>query len=283
MQITSQMVRELRERSGAALMECKKALTATDGDVEAAFDHLRKAGLKSADKRAGRSTAEGRVMARIADDGRSGVLVALTCETDFVAKTDDFTNLLGELCTHVEKHRPDTPESMLEQTLEGSTVTVGEAIKQVIGKLGENMEIGHASSFDNEGGKVGSYVHFNDKIGCLVSVTSSAGDDKLGEFVKQLGMHIAATRPTALTRDEVPAEAVEREKAVYRESDELKGKPADRVEKIIEGKLGKFFAGSVLLEQAWVHEPKQSVEKALKQALGDDAKIERFALAAVGG
>lgn len=283
MAITAKTVQELRARTGAGMMECKKALEGAGGDIEAAVDALRKAGLKSADKRAGRETSEGRVDASIADDGKSGSMVSLTSETDFVARTDDFATLLSDLLGHVAAEGPDTPDSMLDQKLAGgSGETVQDAIKQLSGKLGENIQVAQIARFSNDAGRVGAYVHHNEKTGALISVTTKAPADKVDAFIRSLGMHIAAIRPTALSREEIPADLVERERQVYLESDEVKSKPEDKREHIVKGKLEKFFKESVLLEQPWVLDPKTTVKKVLASELGDDAKIERYALFQVG-
>jgi elongation factor Ts len=264
------------------MMDCKRALAATQGDVELAFDHLRKAGLKSADKKASRSMGEGRVQAKIGADKRSGVMVALTCETDFVAKTDEFQALLAKLCEHAAKHMPATPEAMLSQKLAGTNDTVQEAIKGLVGKLGENMQVAQLACYQNKQGYVGGYLHHNGKVGALVSLTTDAPADKVEPVLKQLGMHISASKPSALTRADVAPELIAREEAVYKESEDVKSKPADRQAMIIKGKLEKFFESAALLEQPWVHDPKHDVQKALAAALGPAAKVERFTLFQVG-
>jgi elongation factor Ts len=282
MAITAKMVQELRGRTGAALMECKKALTECEGDVEQAVDHLRKAGLKGAEKRAGRETSEGRVRSHVSQDGRVGAMVSLTSETDFVANTDDFLDLANELAGHVATKNPDTPESLLDNTLESRGVSVGEAIKTLSGKLGENMKVTELSRFENESGRVGGYVHHDGKSGALVSVTTDKPGGDVDAFLKTLGMHITALRPVALTRDEIPADIVERERSVYLGSEDVQAKPEDKREMIVKGKLEKFFKDSALLDQPWVLEPKQSVQKALAETLGPDARIERYALFQLG-
>jgi elongation factor Ts len=282
MDITSKMVQDLRERSGAPLMDCKRALVATNGDIDAAFDHLRKAGLKTADKKAGRSMGAGRVGALIAQNGQAGALVALSCETDFSANTEDFGSMVASFCAHALRHRSSSPSEMLAQKLEGSAGSLDDALKQLVGKIGENMQLSSVSSYENKAGRVGAYVHHTPRIGALVSLTSDAAPEKIDAFIKQLGMHIASAKPSARTREEIPAEVIEREKAVYRESDDLKGKPADRLGKILEGKLEKFFQGTVLGEQPWVMDPALSVDKALAAALGKNARIEAFSLFQVG-
>jgi elongation factor Ts len=283
MAITAKMVRDLRERTGAAMMDCKKALEASGGDLEAAIDNLRKSGLKSAEKRAGRSMAEGRIAAHLSADGKVGSMVALTSETDFVARTDDFGALLEKLAAHVAEHNPDTPESMLDSPLADSGRTVGEELKQLSGKLGENMQVGQIARMENADGRVGAYVHFDNKKGALISLTTSAPGQKAEALLKTLGMHITAVGPTALRREDVPAEELEREAAVYRESEEVLSKPADKQEMIVKGKLEKYLKGTVLLEQPWVQDDKLTVAKALEAALGKGARVEAFARFQVGG
>lgn len=282
MEITAKMVQDLRERSGAPLMDCKRALSATQGDVEAAFDHLRKAGLKTADKKAGRSMEAGRIGAQIAPDGKSGAMVALSCETDFSANTDDFGDLVAKFARHALAERPADVGAMLQQKLVGGTATVDETLKALVGKIGENMQLANMAQYVNPKGRVGGYVHFNNRAGALISLMSDAPADKQDAFLKELGMHIVALKPVALSREQVPADAVEREKAVYRESDDLKGKPADRIGKILEGKLEKYYQGIVLGEQAWVRDPSITVGQAMTKALGPNARVEAFSLFQAG-
>lgn len=280
MAITAKMVQELRERTGAALMDCKRALESSAGDLEAAIDNLRKAGLKSADKRAGRSTAEGRVQACFAPDGRSGAMVALTSETDFVARTEDFKVLLTKLARVAFERKLASPEALLEQNLEGASVQ--DAIKGLSGKLGENVQVPKVAFLEAPKGQVGGYVHHNDKIAALVAVDSDAPAAKLQTFLKDLGMHVTFARPQALVREEIPADAVEREKAVLADSEDVKSKPEDKRERILAGKLEKFYAGLALLEQPWFKDDKLSVAKVLAAELGPSARIRGFALFVVG-
>lgn len=289
MEISAKMVSELRERSGAPLMDCKRALVASNvGNMDektlmdAAFDHLRKTGLKSAEKRAGRATAQGRVCVKLSADGKSGAMVTLGCETDFVAATDEFNALLAEITELVLAKNPDTVESLGLAELPSRKTTVTDALKGFISKSGENTQVVSIARFESASGRVGSYVHFNQKVGALIALSTSAPADKADAFLKQLGMHIASSKPTAMSRDEVAADVIEREKAVYRESDDMKGKPADKVEMILKGKLEKFYQGVVLNEQAWVHDDKTNVKTAVEKALGAGSKIERFALQQLG-
>ncbi len=269
MAITASMVRELRERSGAAMMDCKKALEATSGNIEEAFDHLRKSGLKSAAKKASRETSEGRVAIKI--EGNRGSMVSISCETDFVAATPNFTEFLNGLCDHALEHCPADVETLSAQNYADGD-TVEDTLKQVIGKLGENIRIAGVSVLEGE--QLGSYIHHNEKVGALAALS---GDKLSDEMLKDLGMHIAFHKPPYLRAEDVPAEDIEREKSVFRESDELKGKPEEFHERIIEGKLKSYFKEKCLLEQPWIKDDKQSVTKALK-----GTQITAFSLFVIG-
>jgi elongation factor Ts len=280
MAITAKMVQELRERTGAALMDCKRALETSAGNLEVAIDNLRKAGLKSADKRAGRSTAEGRVQGDFAADGRAGAMVAMTSETDFVARTEDFKTLLGRLARTAREAKLDSSAALLEQKLGSGSAQ--DAIKALSGKLGENVQVPQVAYFANPKGYVGGYVHHNDKVAALVSVTTDAPAAKAQAFLKDLGMHVTFARPQALVRADIPAEAVAREKAVIADSEDVKSKPADKHARIVEGKLEKFYAGMALVEQPWFKDDKLTVAKVLAAELGPRATIDHFALFVVG-
>ena len=282
MAITAKLVQELRSRTGAALMDCKRALQETDGDLEEAVDKLRKAGLKGAEKRSGRETSEGRVRSWISKDGTVGAMVALTSETDFVARTEDFARLADELAEHVANKNPDTAESLLDNPLDSRGTTVGDAIKALSGKLGENMRVPTIQRYENPDGRVGGYVHHDGKSGALISLTTDADPAAADAFLKSLGMHITALQPAALTRDEIPAEVIERERRVYLESEEVLAKPEDKREMIVKGKLERFYKDAALLDQPWVLDPKTSVSKAAEAALGKGARIEAYALFRLG-
>jgi elongation factor Ts len=280
MSITPDMVRDLRERTGAGLMDCKRALETTKGDLEAAIDHLRKQGLKSADKKADRAMGEGRVHAVIGPDARTGAMVALTCETDFVAKTPDFDKLIEELAAHVLEQGPDNAEAMLDQKFAPTGTSVGEAIKATVGKLGENIQVARVQRYENARGRVGCYVHHNAKVGALISVTTEASADKAADALKSVCMHAAAMKPTVALRKDVPAETVERERAIF--MDEVKAKPADIQEKIAKGKLEKFYADTVLAEQVWFKDDSKRVAQAVEDMLGKGSAIEAFVRFEIG-
>ena len=279
MAISAADVRNLREKTGAPMMDCKKALEATGGDFDAAEDHLRKMGLKAAGKKVGRTTGEGRCFAKVSDCGTKGALVALACETDFVAATADFQGFLEALADHVIANSPETAAEMLEQGWAGGG-TVQEALTEIIGKLGENMSLTDAKFIAVDDGFVGAYIHHNQKVGVISAIKTPASREETEAVLKQLGMHTAAVPPTALSRDDIDASLVERETAIYRE--EVKGKPEDIQDKIIQGKLNKYFAGVALREQPWVMDDSKSVEKAIADTLGQGSIITDYARFAIG-
>ena len=273
MTISASQVRELRDQTGAGMMDCKEALKETGGDFDSAVDFLRKKGMKSAEKKASRATSEGRVYVTVDEGGKAANLVSVNCETDFVARTPNFEALLESLCAHVARENPADAETMLEQSwAEGGTVA--EAVKGTIGKLGENILLAGAGRLECPGGWVGSYIHHDQKKGVIVALHTSKGQEEASELIKQIGMHCAVYNPDGLSRDEIDAQTVERERAIY--MDEVKDKPENIQEKIVEGKLDKFFAGICLNEQPWVMDDKSTTAAAVKAALGDDAQIMSF-------
>lgn len=281
-EITPDMVRRLRERTGAGLMECKKALAEAAGDEEAAIDWLRKQGLKTAEKKSAREMGEGRIATWIAPKSRIGALVALTCETDFVANTADFNELLDALVHTVADKNPANVEALLDARHPRTGAPLGEAVKLFVGKLGENTQVARMQRYENMQGRVGTYVHHDKKKSALVSVTTSAEEDVATPFLKELCMHIVSKvpAPLAISRAEIPAAEVERERAIY--ADEVKGKPADMVEKIVKGKLDKFFADVVLPEQKWVFDDTKTVAKVVEERLGKGSQIAGFTHVRIG-
>ncbi|MFT4542644.1 MAG: elongation factor Ts [Planctomycetota bacterium] len=270
-EITAKLVRDLREKTGAGMMDCKKALSASDGDFEVAVDHLRKLGLKAAGKKAGRTTGEGRVLARIGDDGHTGVMVAVSCETDFVARTPDFEAFLNSLCDHVAEHGTATMEELAAQPWAGEGDTVDDAVKTTIGKLGENIQVAQVARFECSDGQVCAYVHHDDKKGAIVGVKTESDKTASEATLRDLCMHIVVFNPDGVNRDEISDDLVARERAIF--LDEVKGKPEEIQEKIITGKLAKFYEANVLAEQKWVKDDKMTVQKAIEKSLGAGSKI----------
>jgi len=287
MAISATMVRELREMTGAAMMDCKKALEASDGDLQQAIDQLRKQGLKSAAKKAARETAEGRVIAVSTEDGRRGHMLGLACETDFLAGSDSFREFVSELEEHVMLCDPTGLDggarALLDQPWKGEGESVAERIKAAVGQFRENVRVTELVRMENIDGFVGFYVHHDKKSGAMVSVTTSSDAARARDALRSLCQHVVVFAPTYCKRSEVPAEDLERERAVLRESDEVKAKPENIRDKIVEGKLAKFYAGTVLEEQPWIHDDKQPVRKALEGELGRGTAIEAFARIRLGG
>lgn len=285
MAITAQMVRELRDMTGAAMMKCKQALDASNGDIQGAVDHLRKAGLKSAAKKASRDTAEGRVFCVSADSGHRGTMVSIACETDFLSAGDGFKALCASLEASVTASDPDGIDggerAFLEQDIEGHD-NVGAALTDAVAVYGENIQVSDFLRVENAAGQVGTYIHHDNKQGAIVSVTTGADAAKAEETLRALCQHIVVFNPPYARRDGVEAEAIERERAIILEADDMKKKPEEVRGKIVDGRMIKFYAGCVLVDQPWILDDKISVGKALENALGKDTKVESFKLFKLG-
>lgn len=269
--ITASMVKELREKTDAPMMECKKALAEAEGNMGKAEEILRiKLGNK-ASKAASRVTAEGVVTAHIASDAKVGALVEVNCETDFVAKNPEFLGFAGELARLVVEHAPADVGALSALSL--GAATVDDARKALVGKIGENMTVRRFSRIEAKG-KIAAYIHGGAKIGVIVDV--AGGDDVLA---KDIAMHIAASKPVALSRDDVPAELVQKEREIAAAKAAESGKPANIVEKMIDGAVQKFLKEITLLGQPFVKNDKQSVEQLLKSK---EATVGGFVLYRVG-
>lgn len=286
MSITAKMVQELRDATGAKMMDCKRALETTRGDFQGAVDQLRKQGVQSAAKTAGRSTGEGRLCASIEPDSRRGHMIGISCETDFLASSAGFRELVVDLQEHAATQDPDGIEDgarpLLKQSLRGAGPSVAETIQAFIAKCGENVRVTQLVRLENKAGRIGAYVHHDNKQGALVSVTSAADASRAESVLKALCQHIVVFAPSFATREAVPSGEVEREKAIARETDEIKKKPVEFHEKILAGKLEKFFAGIVLEEQPWIFDDKTTVRKALEKELGPGTRVAAFARVRIG-
>jgi elongation factor Ts len=287
MEITSKMVRDLRDKTGAGMMECKKALEASNGSMEAAEDWLRKQGVKAAGKKAERLTAEGRVFAVTSKDGRKAHLVGLACETDFLAKSDKFQAFSRQLEKHVAENDPtgveDGARPLLAQRFLGEGAPLDTVLKETAGNFGENTRVTNCVRLENSKGLIGTYVHHDNKQGAIVSVTTGASSEAARDALKALCQHIVVFRPTYANRADVPESAVEREKAVILSADDMKSKPEGVREKMVVGRLNSFFAQQCLAEQPWILDDKTSVLKALEKALGTSAAIVAFQRVQLGG
>jgi len=270
MAITAAMVKELRERTGAGMMECKKALVETDGDIDAAIEHLRKTGMAKADKKAGRTAAEGQVAIKLSDDGKLAAIVEVNCETDFVAKDENFRNFVDAVAEQVLANNPADLDALLALPMTGQEgQTIGEALKALIAKIGENMAIRRFAIIEASG-QLHTYMHGN-RIGVVVDL--EGGDATLG---KDIAMHIAASRPMTVAEADVPADVIEKEKEIFAAQAAESGKPPEIIEKMIGGRIKKFLKEVTLLGQPFVKNPDQTVEQLLKEAGATVAGFTRF-------
>jgi len=270
MAVTAAQVKELRERTGAGMMECKKALVETGGDMEAAIEHLRKAGLAQADKKASRVAAEGKIALAVAEDGKSAVMVEVNCETDFVAKDDSFNAFADAIATNALTFAPATIEQLMETNIGNESAE--RSRQALVSKVGENIQVRRFERGTTDG-IIGAYVH-GGKIGVLVDIT---GNDQ--ELAKDLAMHVAALSPSFIAADDVPAEVIAKEKEILIAQAEDSGKPAEIVEKMVEGRLRKQLAEITLLGQPFVKDGDITVEKLLAQK---NAQVNSFNRLAVG-
>ena len=263
MAITAALVKELREKTGAGMMDCKKALTAVDGDMEKAIDFLREKGIAKAEKKAGRVAAEGAVAAYVSEDAKIGAVVEINCETDFAAGNEQFKALTAKISKHIVETKPADLDALNNSEIDGKKVS--DLITEATATIGEKISLRRFACYETEG-RVASYIHMGGKIGVLVELT--AGDEALG---KDIAMQIAAAAPQAIDRAGVDAASLEHEKEVLRKQAEEEGKPANIIERMVEGRINKFYKEVCLNEQVFVKDS----EKTIKDVLGD-AKVTAF-------
>jgi len=270
--ISASMVKELREQTGAGMMDCKAALAEANGDMEAAVDWLRKKGLSKAAKKSGRVAAEGLVA--VAGAGKEGAVVEVNSETDFVARNELFQEMVGEIAKVAIGVKGDD-EALKAASYPGKSINVVEHIQEMVGTIGENMTFRRSAYLAVENGVVANYVHNKvvegaGKIGVLVALESEGDAAKLEALGRQIAMHIAAFAPLALTVDDLDPAAVEKERQIYKDQAKDSGKPDNIIEKMVEGRLRKeFFQQAVLLQQGYAMDPKKTVEQVVKEAAGD--------------
>jgi len=268
MAISAALVKELRERTGAGMMECKKALVEMDGDIEAAAEHMRKTGMAKADKKAGRTAAEGLVVIRASDDGKTAAMVEVNCETDFVAKDDNFRNFVDAVADKLLAARPSDLDALLATEL-ADGMSVEDSRKALIAKIGENMNVRRFTIIEAKG-KIATYMH-GTRIGVMLDLVD--GSDELG---KDLAMHIAASKPVCVDESAVSPELIAKEKEIYTAQAQDSGKPAEIIEKMVMGRVQKFLKEITLLGQPFVKDPDQTVEKLLKGAKATVAGFVRY-------
>ncbi len=269
MTISASMVKELRERTGSGMMECKKALVEAEGDMELAIENMRKAGLAKADKKSGRIAAEGIIGVQVSPDSKAVAIVDINCETDFVAKADDFVGFVNSVATALLNAHIDTEEQLLAMPLEGG-VTVDEMRRGLISKLGENITIRRFEKYHTPEGGTACYLH-GSKIGVIVEL--AVADSDLG---KDIAMHIAASKPICVSEAEVAPELIEKEKEIFAAQAAESGKPAEIIEKMVLGRVSKFLAEVTLVGQPFIKDDKVTVGKLAASKGNQIIRFSRF-------
>ncbi|MFN0105766.1 MAG: translation elongation factor Ts [Bryobacteraceae bacterium] len=288
-EITALMVKQLRERTGAGMMECKKALEEANGNMDEAIDILRKRGIASAAKKATRTTKQGSITVALAADRASGAILEFNCESDFVARTEDYQSTVSELTTQaLAAPLGTTRDQLLEQPFRGdASQTAGQAIAGMIGKIGENMQVARFEKV--EGGMLGSYIHQGAQLGVLVKVTgasaATASNEEIQELLRDVAMQVAAADPQFVRREEVTKAVLDKEREIQRERARAEGTPESIIDKMIEGRMSKFFEEFCLLDQPFIKDNAFTVgqlvaEKAKK--IGEPLTVERFVRYKVG-
>ena len=270
--ISAGMVKELRERTASGMMECKKALVEANGDMELAIENMRKAGLAKADKKSGRIAAEGIIGVKVSNDGKAVAIVDINCETDFVAKADDFVNFVNSVSLALlNAENIETEEQLLAMPLEGG-VTVDEMRRGLISKLGENITVRRFEKFKTPEGGTACYLH-GSKIGVIVEL--AVADNELG---KDIAMHVAASKPLCVSEDQVSVDTIAKEKEIFlaQQEEKIKGKPADIVEKMVTGRVSKFLAEVTLLGQPFIKDDKTTVGKLVASKGNTVVRFVRF-------
>lgn len=276
--ITAKSVKELREKTGAGMMNCKKALTETNGDIEKAVELLREKGLADAAKKAGRVAAEGLVKTYITEDNKTAGIVEVNCETDFVAANEQFIGFADTVAKMVAETSVTTVEELLNEKYEGEK-TVGEALTELIATLGENMSVRRFKKFSIEKGAIKTYIHGGGRIGVVVEVACDTESEVVVDVAKELCMQVAAANPLFLDQSGVDQEAVEKEKEIYRAQALNEGKPEKIVDKMVIGRIQKYYKEVCLLEQPWVKDGEKSISKFVEEKakeVGSAIKVNSF-------
>ena len=269
MQITAAMVKELRERTGAGMMECKKALTESGGDMDAAIELMRKSGQAKADKKASRVAAEGTVVISISDDAKSGVILEVNCETDFVGKDENFLNFSNEVASTALTQNLESVDELINATL-ASGETVESTRLALVSKIGENIQIRRFTKVSSDKGALGNYMH-GSRIGVMVEMEN--GND---ELCKDIAMHVAASKPACVDENGVSEEVLQKEKEIFIAKAESSGKPAEIIEKMVAGQIKKFLGEITLMGQPFVKDPDKSVAKLLKENSASVISFHRY-------
>jgi len=274
MAITAAQVNDLRQRTGAGMMDCKRALEEANGDIQKAIEILRKKGASVAAKRAEKSANEGLVVTKVSDDKKSATILEINCETDFVAKSDDFVKLAKFVIDSVHKKKPKNVEELLKIS------DVQDKLNEVLGKVGEKIEVSRFDIMETNNGLLVDYIHMGSKLGVLIKFDDvNSGNDELYSIGKDMAMQVAAMNPISIKREDVPKAVVDKEIEIYKELAKKEGKPEQMLEKIAMGRLNKFYQENVLLEQAFIKDNSKTVGDLLKEfntKHGSSAKVARF-------
>ena len=274
MAITAAQVNDLRQRTGAGMMDCKRALEEANGDIQKAIEILRKKGASVAAKRAEKSANEGLVVTKISDDKKSATILELNCETDFVAKSDDFVNLANFIVDEVYKSKPKNVDELMKNK------AVQDKLNEVLGKVGEKIEVSRFDNLEAANGLLVDYIHPGSKLGVLIKFDEvNSGNDELYAIGKDMAMQVAAMNPISIKREDVPKEIVDKEIEIYKELAKKEGKPEQMLEKIAMGRLNKFYQENVLLEQAYIKDNAKTVGDLLKEfnsKNGSSTKVAKF-------
>jgi elongation factor Ts len=278
--VTAQMVKELRDRTGAGMMECKKALSESNGDLEKAVEILRERGLAAAAKKAGRVAAEGLVETYISEDKRTGAIVEVNCETDFVSANEEFAALSKNLAKQVSLTNAKSVEELVEEKyIADNNVTVKEALTALIAKLGENMTVRRFQKFAIDKGVVQSYIHGGGRIGVLVEVACEKDSEVVETVAKDVAMQVAAANPLFLNREQVDNETLNKEREIYKVQAMNEGKPEHIAEKMVEGRIQKYYKENCLIEQLWIRNGDYTITKYLQEKskeVGAPITVTRF-------
>ena len=278
--ITASMVKDLRERTGAGMMDCKKALNECQGDIEKAIEHLREKGLAAAAKKAGRVASEGLVKTYVSEDKKEASIIEVNCETDFVSVNESFVEFVDNVAKQAASTTAADIDAFVEEAYAAEpAITVKDAVTNLIAKLGENMNVRRFKRLTVENGVIESYIHGGGRIGVLVKVECGKADDILSVIAKDVAMQVAATNPLFLSRNDVDNETLEKEKEIYRIQALNEGKPENIVEKMTMGRMQKYYKENCLLEQVWVKDADYTITKYLQEkskAIGSEITVTEF-------
>lgn len=273
MEITREMIKSLREKTGAGMMDCKRALESTGGDMDAAIEYLRKKGAAIGQKRSDRAAKEGVIVTRVGDNGKTGVMVEVNCETDFVGRSDDFIGFTQAVAEAIELGKPQSPDT-IPQLATASGKRISDLMNDVLSKVAEKVDIRRFQIFESAAGIVCSYTHLGNRIGVLVEIEGVAANSPVA---RDVAMQIAAMNPAVISREQVDQAWIERELDIYRTQAKNEGKPEKILEKIVQGKLEKFYQEVVLIEQTFIKDPGKTIKDILREAnSGQQVVVRRF-------